>query len=51
MTFDDMGEVVYLIQDVRTETNIRAMHVMKISLEKHCITICCGGQSVSLNMM
>lgn len=51
MTFDDMAEVVYLIQDVRTETNIQAMHFMKISLEKHCITTCCEGQLISLNMM
>lgn len=47
MTFDDMGEVVYLIQDMRTETNIQAVHFMKVSLEKHYITIIEDNQSHS----
>lgn len=51
MTFGDMGEVVYLIPDMRTETNIQAVHFVKISLEKHYITICYGGQAISLNMI
>lgn len=46
-----MGEVVYPIHDVGTETSIRAVCFMETSLEKRSITIYYRGQEISLNMM
>lgn len=43
MISSDMGEVVYPIQDMGTETNIQAVDFMEALLGNHYVAVCYGG--------